>query len=183
MNRPIRSAADMSGRWRRQPVCCSALAMGNNFGASVPPRFRGEKPDWEFPHSDLTERILGAAIHVHRQLGAGFLEKMYEKALCIELRKRGVQFEKQVPVRVVYEGEEIGFHRLDLVIERKVVVEIKAIKEIEDVHLATVLSYLKATRLTAGLILNYRAARLRIRRVVSTERLTTEAQRGGSAEG
>ena len=151
--------------------------MEKDLGASAPPRFGGQK-EWQFPHGELTDRILGAAIQVHRLLGPGFLEKMYENAVCLELAKRRIGFERQVPVHVTYDGEEIGLHRIDLIIERKVVVEIKAIKEVEDVHLATVLSYLKATGLTAGLILNYRAARLAIRRVVSTGHITTEARRG-----
>src|SRR4051812_29157451 len=156
--------------------------MEKELGASAPPRFSGQKNEWDFPHGPLTERILGAAIQVHRQLGPGFLEKLYENALCLEFAKRSIGFERQLPVHVTYDGVEIGMHRLDLVIEQKVVVEIKAVKEIEDVHLATVMSYLKATRLSAGLILNYRAARLAIRRVVSTGRITAETRRGGSAE-
>lgn len=157
--------------------------MDNKLGASAPPRFGDKKPEWEFPHSGLTERILGAAIHVHRQLGPGFLEKMYENALCLEFAKRRLPFQRQVPVTVRYDGEEIGMHRLDLIVEGKVVVEIKAAKDIEDVHLATVLSYLRATGLQAGLLLNYRAARLGIRRVVSSSRFVAEPRRGGSAEG
>jgi GxxExxY protein len=156
--------------------------MDKNFGASAPPRFGGQKSEWQFPHSGLTDRILGAAIHVHRQLGPGFLEKMYENALCLEFAKRGLPFARQVPARVSYDGVEIGMHRLDLIVEGKVVVELKAVKDIEDVHLATVLSYLKATSLEAGLILNYAAAKLRIRRVVRTANWTAEARRGGSAE-
>jgi GxxExxY protein len=157
--------------------------MERNLGVSASPRLSDKKSEWEFPHSGLTERILGAAIHVHRQLGPGFLEKMYENALCLELTKRALQFQRQVPVRVLYDCEEIGLHRLDLIVERKIVVEIKAVKDIEDVHLATVLSYLRATRLEAGLVLNYTAARLRIRRVVSSGRSISEARSGGSAEG
>jgi GxxExxY protein len=152
--------------------------MESDLGASAPQRLR-DKREWEFPHGELTERILGVAIHVHRQLGPGFLEKMYENALCLELTKN---FQRQVPVRVLYDGEEVGRHVLDLIVERKVVVEIKPVKEIEDVHLAIVLSYLRATGLAAGLVVNYRAARLGIRRVVSTGRSFAETRRSGGAE-
>ncbi len=107
---------------------------------------------------------------------------MYENALCIEFPKRELSFARQVPIRVAYDGIEIGMHRLDLIVERKVVVEIKAIKEMEDVHLATMLSYLKATRLEAGLILNFSAAKLQIRRVVRSEYWTSESRKGGDAE-
>ena len=144
--------------------------MENKLGVSAPQRLSDKKQTWEFPHSGLTERILGAAIHVHRALGPGFLEKLYENALCLELTKRQLPFQRQVPVRIRYDGEEIGMHVLDLIIDQKVVVEVKAIKEVDDVHLATVLSYLRATSLQAGLVLNVRAGRLGIRRVVSTGR-------------
>ena len=156
--------------------------MENKLGASAPQRLSDKKQTWEFPHSGLTERILGAAIHVHRALGPGFLEKLYENALSLELTKRQLPFQRQVPVRVRYDGEEIGMLVLDLIIDQKVVVEIKAIKDVEDVHLATVLSYLRATSLEAGLVLNFRAGRLGIRRVVSTGRFVAEARKSGDAD-
>ena len=131
----------------------------------------------------FADRILGAAIHVHRQLGPGFLEKMHENALCLEFTKRRLPLTRQVPVRVSYDGSEIGMHRLAVIVDGCVVVEIKAVKDTEDVHLATVLSYLKATSLEAGLILNYAAAKLRIRRVVRTANWTAEARSGGKRRG
>jgi GxxExxY protein len=157
--------------------------MNNTFNEPTTPRFGGQNISWEFPHRDLTDRVIGAAIFVHRQLGPGFLEKLYENALNIEFSKRGILFNRQVSVQVLYDGKVIGMHRLDMIIEQKVVLELKAVKEIEDIHLATTLSYLKATQLEVGLILNFAAARLLIRRVVRTEKLTAEAQKGGSAEG
>ena len=86
--------------------------MEKKLGASAPQRLSDKNQTWEFPHSGLTERILGAAIHVHRALGPGFLEKLYENALCLELTKRQLPFQRQVPVRVRYDGEEIGMHFL-----------------------------------------------------------------------
>lgn len=86
--------------------------MEKTFRASAFQRSCDNKDAGEYPHSELTSRILGAAVHVHRQLGPGFLEKMYENALCLELTKREIAFERQAPVRVTYEGEEIGMHRL-----------------------------------------------------------------------
>lgn len=118
------------------------------------------------PHRQLTERIIGAAIAVHRGLGPGFLEDAYEEALCLELQERAVPLARQVGISVCYRGVTVDRHRLDLIVDQKVVVEIKAVRELEDVHLATVLAYLKATSLTAGLILNFSEAKLRIRRVV-----------------
>ena len=98
---------------------------------------------WDFPQRALTEKIIGAAIQVHRQLGPGFLEKTYENAFCLELTKRGMAFSRQTTVRILYEGTDIGSHRLDLIIDGAVVGEIKAVKAIEDLHLATVLSYFR----------------------------------------
>jgi GxxExxY protein len=143
--------------------------MEKTFSDSVLPRFGDQKSKWEFPHRVLTDRILGAAVQVHRRLGPGFLERMYENALCLEFGRRSLAFDRQVPVRVLYEEADIGLHRLDLIVEKKVIIEVKAVKDFEDAHLATVLSYLKATQLDVGLLLNFSAAKLRIRRVVRTD--------------
>jgi GxxExxY protein len=156
--------------------------MDKETSASALPRFGGQKSGWTFPHSDVTSRILAAAIHVHRQLGPGFLEKIYERALRMEFTKRRLAHEYQLPVRVHYDGVQIGLHRLDLVVERKVIVELKAAKGIEDIHLATILSYLRATRMEAGLILNFSGPKLAIRRVVCSSNLAAEAQNDGDAE-
>ena len=96
-------------------------------------------------HEALTERIIGAAIEVHRRLGPGFLESLYEKALIIELRKRGLAVWDQMEVMIEYDGEEVGRHRLDLFVEDTIVVELKAIKDLEDIHFAVARSCLKAS--------------------------------------
>src|SRR5262249_12873191 len=95
-------------------------------------------------YEDLTERIIGAAIEVHRTLGPGFLESVYEKALVIELCKRELKVERQKEIVITYDGIEVGTHILDLLVEETIVVELKAIKNLEDVHFAIVRSYLKA---------------------------------------
>ena len=156
--------------------------MDKETSASALPRFGGQKSGWTFPHSDVTSRILSAAIHVHRQIGPGFLEKIYESALRMELTKRRIAHEYQLPVRIHYDGVQIGLHRLDLVVERKVIVELKAAKSIDDIHLATILSYLRATNMEAGLILNFSGSKLAIRRVVRSLNLAAEAQSYGGAE-
>ena len=115
---------------------------------------------------ELSERILGCCIRVHRALGPGFLEKVYEEAVSIELAKSGLGFERQKIVLIFYDQKPIGEHRLDLLIESRVVIELKACKEIEDVHLATARSYLKATGLQLALVLNFAKPTLEIRRVV-----------------
>ncbi len=115
---------------------------------------------------ELTERVIGAAITVHRALGPGFLESLYERALDIELRNRGLQTDAQKVVPVYYRNECIGEHRLDLLVENMVVVELKAIKALEDVHFAQVRSYLKACQLKHGLLLNFSTMPLSIKRVI-----------------
>ena len=115
--------------------------------------------------AELSERIIGCSIRVHRALGPGFLEKVYEEALAIELTKAGLAFERQKIVILLYHGIPIGEHRLDLLAAARVVVELKACKAIEDIHLATARSYLKATNLPLALILNFAKPVLEIRRV------------------
>ncbi len=119
-------------------------------------------------HGELSEQILGCGIRVHRQLGPGFLEKIYEEALCLELAKTGLTFERQKLVKVLYDGKPIGEHRLDLLVGGKVVVELKACSAIEDTHLATARSYLKATGLQLALVVNFARPTLDIKRVVLT---------------
>jgi len=119
------------------------------------------------PHVELTERIIGAAIEVHRRLGPGFLESCYENALVIELRKRGLEVEQQRIFRLTYDGQVIGEQRLDLLVNQLIVVELKAIKNFEDIHFAVVRSYLHALRLNHGLLLNFNATQLQVKRVLA----------------
>jgi len=117
----------------------------------------------------LSGQIIEAAICVHRELGPGFLESVYESALKVALRHRGIVFQPQREVTIVFEGEEVGLHRLDLVVEDQIVVELKAVKVFEDIHYAQVKSYLKATRLEIGLLFNFNSPRLVIKRIVLTD--------------
>jgi len=114
----------------------------------------------------LSGRVIEAAIAVHRDLGPGFLESIYESAMKTALRHRGMSFEAQKEVIVFFEGEEAGVQRLDLVVEGEIVVELKAIKALEDVHFAQVRSYLKATGVHVGLLINFNASTLIVKRVV-----------------
>jgi GxxExxY protein len=123
----------------------------------------------EFIHAALSEQIIGCGIRVHKALGPGFLEKIYEEALCLELAKAGMKVERQKLVIVTYEGKPIGEHRLDLLVEGKVVIELKSCKAIEDIHLATARSYLKATLLEVALVMNFARPTLDIKRVVLTQ--------------
>jgi GxxExxY protein len=91
----------------------------------------------KFYYGALTDRIIAAAIAVHKELGPGFLESIYEEAFALELKRQGLVYLRQVPVRVSYMDVPIGMHRIDLIVEEKIVVELKAVKDIDDAHLAT----------------------------------------------
>jgi GxxExxY protein len=119
----------------------------------------------EYPDSVLTDGIIKAAITVHSRLGPGFLESTYESALCIELHKAGIPFERQKTVDLLYDGQKIGEHRLDLFVAGRVVVELKAIQDVAPIHYCVVRSYLKATQTKTGLLLNYYSMPLMIKRV------------------
>jgi GxxExxY protein len=106
----------------------------------------------------LTERIISAATRVHKELGPGFLEAMYEEALAIELTVGALAFERQKLLPVFYREHLIGEHRLDFLVEGKVIVELKAISALEDIHFAIVRSYLKAANLDDALLLNFESA-------------------------
>ena len=117
---------------------------------------------------DLTEVIIGAAIDVHRKLGPGFLKSVYENALVIELRRRGLEVEQQRVISVVYDGVDVGTHRLDVLVQGQVVIDLKTIKAFDEVHFAVVRSQLRAAGLKHGLLLNFAGAKLEIKRVIAT---------------
>jgi GxxExxY protein len=119
-------------------------------------------------HEDLTDKIIGCAIKVHKTLGPGFLESIYENAFVIELHKQNLQVERQREVIIQYDGVEVGRHRLDLIVNDTIVVELKAVKNIEDIHFAIVKSYLKALEKEHGLIINFSKKVIEVKRVVHT---------------
>ena len=112
----------------------------------------------------VTQGIIGAAITVHRALGPGFLESIYEEALAVEFALSGIVFVRQKPITLFYKEHQIGEHRLDFVVEDLIVVELKAIRSLEDIHFAIGRSYLKATGLQDGLLLNFATSPLTIKR-------------------
>jgi GxxExxY protein len=117
---------------------------------------------------DLTQRIIACAIEVHRHLGPGLLESVYEAAVCLELTDAGLSFRRQVAVPVTYKGRRIAEHRPDLIVSAFVVVEIKSVEQFNPVFVAQMLTYLRITNLRVGLILNFNRAVLRegIKRVM-----------------
>ncbi len=109
----------------------------------------------EYKHADVTGQILKAFYTVYNELGYGFLEKVYENAMAIELRKLGLSVVQQAPITVFYDGQIVGEYSADLLVEDKVIVELKAARAIADDHEAQLLNYLKATEYEVGLVLNF----------------------------
>jgi len=117
---------------------------------------------------EVTSKIIGAAMEVHRTLGPGFIESVYRNALCHELNVRNLSFECEREIQVRYKNQLVGKHRLDLLIEHCVIVEQKATASIVDAHLAQALSYMKATNIGLPLIVNFGTASLTWKRLAKT---------------
>jgi GxxExxY protein len=119
-------------------------------------------------HKNITEKIIGASFDVHSFLGNGFQEVIYQRALAYEMSQRNLEFAREIEQDIFYKDlrEPIGTRRADFVVEGKVLVELKAIKELEDVHLAQALNYLKAYRLEVGLLINFGSKSLTFKRLV-----------------
>lgn len=111
--------------------------------------------------NDLSNRVIGAAIEVHRTLGPGFLEGMYERALCVELELRDIPFERQASLRLRYKGREVGAGRVDLLVGGDLVVELKAVQVLAPVHRAQVIAYLRALRKRLALLINFNVLSLK----------------------
>lgn len=116
-------------------------------------------------HSSVTEAIIGGCFAVHSELGSGFLESVYANALAVVLRNAGLTVEREVPYEVFYHGVSVGLYRADLVVESKVVVEVKTARTIDDAHMAQLRNYLRASGLAVGLALSF-GAKAQFRRVV-----------------
>ena len=128
-------------------------------------------------NSQITASIIAAAIRVHRELGPGFLESVYEEALAVEFALFGIQFVRQKPVALFYKDHQVGEHRLDFVVDEKIVVEVKAVSALDDIHFAIGRSYLKATNLDDGLLLNFATPAPTIKRFcreLPAQKATTE---------
>jgi len=122
----------------------------------------------ELKYKDITEKIIGASFEVHKFLGNGFQEVIYQRALAWELSRAGLTFAREIEQDIFYKEllEPIGTRRADFVVEGKVLVELKAIIELEDVHLAQLLNYLKAYKLEVGLLINFGSKSLTFKRLV-----------------
>ena len=116
--------------------------------------------------NDITYMINGAVYEVNKVLGAGFLEKVYEKALLVEFHKRGLKAEGQVPITVRYKGEVVGEYFADIVVEDKVIIELKAVEQLQKIYEAQLLNYLKATEYKIGLLINFTHPKAEIKRFI-----------------
>ena len=130
---------------------------------------KGNKPTEPDPVTDrLAHETIGAAIEVHRIMGPGFLESVYEEAPCVEMQRRGIPFVRQHPVAMEYKGHAVGEARVDLMVGSSLIVELKAADALAPVHTAQVISYLKATGCRLGLLINFNEVLVKdgIRRIV-----------------
>lgn len=120
---------------------------------------------------EFARRVIGAAIEVHRILGPGYLEKTYEEALAIEMTQQGIPFQRQPPVAVTYKGHHVGEGKLDFLVGGCLIVELKAVDALAEVHRAQVMSYLKATGLCLGLLINFQTSVVKdgIKRVIFSQ--------------
>jgi GxxExxY protein len=116
-------------------------------------------------HEELTHKIIGCAMKVHSTLGAGFQELIYQRALAIEMQKQGLAFQREMEMTVYYEGEKIGTRRVDFFVENTVMVELKALSKLEDVHLTQAMNYCQAYNLPIGLLINFGGKSLEFKRV------------------
>jgi GxxExxY protein len=127
----------------------------------------------QYLHSELTGKIIGCAMEVHRVLGNGFQEVIYQRAREIEMNQHGLDFSREHEMDIFYKGVKIGNRRVDFFVEGKVMVELKAVIQLEDVHLAQAINYLEAYGLEVGLLLNFGSRSLQFKRVMKPRRSAT----------
>ena len=125
----------------------------------------------EYKYSDITKKIIGCAMKVHSSLGNGFQEVIYQRALAIEMNKNGLSFEREMEMGIYYDNEHIGTRRVDFFVEGKVMVELKALVNLEKVHLAQALNYLEAYKIDVGLLINFGAPSLQFKRLTIEKKL------------
>jgi len=135
----------------------------------------------EYKYSELTSKIIGCAMTVHKTLGNGFQEVIYPRALAIELRLAGIEFSREFEMPIFYREEQIGTRRVDFLIEGNISVELKAISKLEDVHFAQAINYLKAYNLEIGLLVNFGETSLNFKRLTNKKYKSTESQKSNQS--
>lgn len=121
----------------------------------------------QYKYSELTSKIIGSAMTVHTELGNGFQEVIYQRALSIEMASNGIHFSREFEMPVYYKQQQIGTRRVDFLVEKVIAVELKAIIQLEDVHLAQAINYLEAFDLEVGLLLNFGSKSLQFKRLTN----------------
>ncbi|HKZ37653.1 MAG TPA: GxxExxY protein [Chryseolinea sp.] len=119
---------------------------------------------------EITHTIIGCAMKVHNVLGSGFQEVIYQRALVIEMKKQSLNYERELEMEIFYDGIKIGTRRVDFFVEKKIMVEIKAVAKLEDVHLAQAMNYCQAYNLPSGLLINFGAKSLEFKRVFNVNK-------------
>lgn len=119
----------------------------------------------ELIFKELTHKVIGCAMEVHRVLGPGFQEYIYQRALAIEIKNAGMKFEEEFEIPIFYKGDKIGLRRVDFLIESKVTIEIKARSELDNTHLAQAINYIEASNIETGLLINFGASSLQFKRI------------------
>jgi GxxExxY protein len=125
-------------------------------------------------HEELTHKIIGCAMKVHSELGNGFQEVIYQRALAIEFNKQGLGYEREMEMAIHYDGIDIGTRRVDFFVEDNIMVELKAVIQLEDVHLAQAMNYCQAYNLPIGLLINFGAKSLQFKRVYNVNHPTNK---------
>lgn len=137
-----------------------------NHGNQVNPINHGiDKKEYRMQYEDLTKKIIGCAMTVHGTLGNGFQEVIYQRALAIEMKFQGLSFEREKEMYIFYREQQIGTRRADFFVEEKIMVELKAVINLEDVHLAQAMNYLEAYKMEIGLLINFGSKSLQFKRV------------------
>jgi len=126
----------------------------------------------EYKYSAITEKIIGCSMKVHSTLGNGFQEVIYQRALKIEMEKQGLNFAREMEMPIFYDQIQIGTRRVDFFVEEKIMVELKAVTQLEKVHLAQALNYLEAYRMEIGLLINFGNTRLEFKRLTIQKKLS-----------
>ena len=124
-------------------------------------------------HFELTQKIIGCAMRVHSKMRNGFVERVYQKCLAIEMDKAKLGFKEEVNATIYYENIPVGTRRVDFIVENKIVVEIKAMADLTDTHLAQAINYLETHRLEVGLLINFGAKSLQFKRLINQHKLNT----------
>ena len=125
----------------------------------------------QYKHSEITKKIFGCAMKVHSTLGNGFQEVIYQRALAIEMDKQGLSFKREMEMDIYYDNEHIGTRRVDFFVEDKIMVELKALVNLEQVHLAQALNYLEAYKIEIGLLINFGSPSLQFKRLTIEKKL------------